>query len=317
MTSLNFSLSKALARSLQPEDEILITQLDHEANRGPWLALKEFGVRVRETRMKPDGTLDYDDLKEKLNERTALLAIGYASNALGTVNDLLPVREWTRQTDTLLLVDAVHFAPHFKIDVTELACDFLLCSAYKFYGPHVGILYSKPGLLDQLATDHLVTQESEAPFKIETGTLNHASLAGVAAAVDYLAMFGQGDSPRARIEQAMEQISAHEYNLFHKLYTGLSGIKGINIIGPPPDPDWHTPTVSFTTEGRTPAEVCRFLAAKSICAWDGHFYAQRAIEVLGLLQQGGVTRMGINLYTTLEEIEYTIECVDALGVNPK
>jgi cysteine desulfurase family protein (TIGR01976 family) len=317
MTTLNFSLSKALARFMDRDSEILITQLDHEANRGPWLALQEVGFTINEIRLQPDGTLDYADLQRKLNNNTALLAIGYASNALGTVNDLAKVRNWTRQTSTLLLVDAVHYAPHFKVDVSALDCDFLLCSAYKFYGPHVGILYSKPGLLDQLSTDRLVTQEDHAPYRIETGTLNHAALAGVIAAVDYLGSFGDGDTIRTKLEQAMTKISGYEHGLFHQLYTGLSEIAGVQVIGPEPDPDWHTPTISFTVEGFTPAEVCRFLASRSICAWDGHFYAQRAIEVLGLLPQGGVTRMGINMYTSREEVAYTIACIGALLAKDK
>ena len=315
MTTLNFSLSKALARFLDRKSEILITQLDHEANRGPWLTLKEWGFSIREVRLQEDGRLDYADLQQKLTEKTALIAIGLASNALGTVNDLKKVREWTLKTNTLLLVDAVHYVPHFGLDVQQLGCDFLLCSAYKFYGPHVGILYSRPDLLDQLNTDRLVTQESDAPYKIETGTLNHAALAGVAAAVDYLASFGQGTSLRTRLEHSMERISRYEYDLYHQLYHGLSEIKGLQIIGPPPDAVWHTPTISFTLEGHTAVEVCQFLATNSICAWDGHFYAKRAIQVLGLLDRGGVTRLGVNMYTSKEEVDYTIRCIKQLIIN--
>jgi selenocysteine lyase/cysteine desulfurase len=212
-----------------------------------------------------------------------------------------------------MLVDAVHYAPHFGIDVSKLDCDFLLCSAYKFYGPHVGILYSKPGLLDQLTTDRLATQEAEAPYKIETGTLNHAALAGVSAVVEYLASFGRGSSLRQQILDTMRQIRMHEFELYQKMVAGLSEIGGLKIIGPPPDREWHTPTIAFTLEGYNPLEVCEFLSTKAICAWDGHFYAQRAIEKLGLMEQGGVTRLGINMYTSLEEAEYTIDCVKLLA----
>ena len=159
MTTLNYSLSRAIGRVLQPGDEILITQLDHEANRGPWLALRENGVVVREVRMQPNGTLDYDDMANKLNERTRLVAMGYASNLFGTVNEVEKVRDMTYQNGSWLLLDAVHAAPHMTMDVGAVDCDFLLCSAYKFYGPHVGILYARPGLLDSLPTDRLRTQE--------------------------------------------------------------------------------------------------------------------------------------------------------------
>lgn len=314
MTTLNFSLSKALARFLPSGSKILITQLDHEANRGPWITLKEQGFVIEEIILEPDGKLDYDDFERKLNE-TSLVAISYASNAFGIVNNLTAVRERTRQTNTLMLVDAVHYAPHYNIDVASLDCDFLLCSAYKFYGPHVGILYSRPGLLDQLTTDRLITQEAEAPYKLETGTLNHAALAGVSAAVEYLASFGQGNSLRLRIIDGMSRIQRHEYNLYLQLYEGLTEVAGLTIIGPVPHPDWHTPTIAFTLAGYKPSEVCEFLANKAICAWDGHFYAQRAINVLGLMEQGGVTRLGINMYTTLEEVAYTVDCIKQLTIN--
>ncbi|MDH3708982.1 MAG: cysteine desulfurase-like protein [Cyclobacteriaceae bacterium] len=315
MTSLNYSLSKALARHLQPGQEILITQLDHEANRGPWLRLQEQGFTVKEVGLKDDGTLDYEDFKEKIGPQTGLVAVGYASNALGTVNDLPKITEWCRQHQAMLLVDAVHYAPHFKIDVKRLRCDFLLCSAYKFYGPHVGILYSRPELLDQLDTDRLRTQDQIAPYKIETGTLNHAALAGVTAAVRYLAGFGEGPTLTEQLQDAFTTIQQHEFQLTQQLYRGLEEIRGLQIVGPPLDPQHHTPTLSFTLEGYTPEQVCRELGNRNICAWDGHFYALRAIEVMGLLAQGGVTRLGISMYTTKEDIEYTIKCVTDLTVN--
>lgn len=317
MTTLNFSISKALARFIQLGSEIMITQLDHEANRGPWLNLKDYGFVIKEVNLLPDGTLDYDDFQSKLTEQTALVAVGYASNALGTVNDLSKISAWVRQTNSLLLVDAVHYAPHFSVDVAALDCDFLMCSAYKFYGPHVGILYTRPGLLDKLSTDRLTTQESRAPFRIETGTLNHASLAGVAATIDYLASFGAGPDLRSQLVDAMNTIRNQEYGLYKLMYDGLAAIPGLTIIGPPPDPNWHTPTISFTLDGFSPIKVCEFLASKSICAWDGHFYAQRAIEVLGLLDQGGVTRLGINMYNSDEEVDYTIQCLSQALENSK
>jgi cysteine desulfurase family protein (TIGR01976 family) len=312
MTSLNFSLSKALSRYLPKGSEILITQLDHEANRGPWLSMEENGFKVREVKMLANGTLDYQDFRAKLSSQTSLVAVGFASNALGTVNDLETIRSATKDTGTLMLVDAVHYAPHFSIDVVSLDCDMLLCSAYKFYGPHVGVLYCRPGLLDQLPTDRLVTQEPEAPYRIETGTLNHAALAGVTAAINYLESFGEGSDRRSRLRNAMQSISNHEYQMYQRMHQGLSLLPGITIIGTSPDPVWHTPTLALTLQGSTPVEVCDFLANKGICAWDGHFYAKRAIEVLGLSELGGVTRLGISMYTSTEEVDYTIQCLKEL-----
>jgi cysteine desulfurase family protein (TIGR01976 family) len=179
MTTLTFALAHAVARACAPGDEIVITQLDHEANRGPWLGLAERGLVVREVGLRPDGTLDADSLAAQVGPRTRLVAMGLASNALGTVNDVAVARELTRAVGAWLLLDAVHYAPHFAVDVAALDADFLLCSAYKFYGPHIGLLYCRPGLLDTLATDRLRTQDPSGPFRIETGTLNHAALAGV------------------------------------------------------------------------------------------------------------------------------------------
>lgn len=302
MTTLNFSLSKAIGRALRKGDEILITQLDHEANRGPWLALRERKITVKEILMKPDGTLDYDDVRRKINKRTRLVAMGMASNALGTVNDVHRVREWTAKVGAWLLVDAVHFAPHFLMDATSLDVDFLLCSAYKFYGPHVGILYARNGLLNQLQTDRLCTQDEQAPTRIETGTLNHAAIAGVKAAIEYLAGIGRGKTLRSKLSSAFETIHEHEIGLARKISDGLENFPGVTVYGPPFNSEKRAPTVSFTTDGLTAREVCVKLSEKGICAWDGHFYAVRAIEVLGLKKKGGVTRVGPLLYNTMDEV---------------
>lgn len=219
MTTLNFSLSKAIARELRDGDEILITQLDHEANRGPWLTLREKGVIVLEVELKKDGTLDYDDMRRKIGKRTHLVAMGMASNALGTVNDVSVARELSAKVGAWLLLDAVHSAPHFPIDVEALDSDFLLCSAYKFYGPHVGILYTREGLLNRLEPDRLRTQEDVAPYKLETGTLNHAAIAGVKAAIEYIASFGSGTTLRAKIVTAMQLVGEYEHSLARTLST--------------------------------------------------------------------------------------------------
>ncbi len=306
MTTLNFALARAMSRVLKPGDEVLITQLDHEANRGPWLTLRDFGVKVREVRLQANGVLDYEDFTNKVNENTRLVCMGMSANSIGTVNDFKFVRELTYRYNAWFLLDAVHYAPHFSIDVQDIGCDFLLCSAYKFYGPHVGILYCKPGLLDRLPTDRLRTAGQTAPDSIETGTLNHAAIAGVSAAVEFIASLGNGNSLREKLITAYHKISTHEFILASKLYAGLKQISGVTMIGQDFSSNSRTPTLSFTLDGKTPTQVCEQLAKKNICAWDGHFYAIRAIESLGLLERGGVTRMGISVYNTVDEIDFTL-----------
>jgi len=313
MTTLNFTLSRAIGRYLQPGDEILVTQLDHEANRGPWLALREQGISVREIAITPDATLDYHDLEEKLNENTRLVAVGFSSNAIGTVNDIERIRAMTYKVGAWLLVDAVHYAPHFPLDVTSLGLDFLLCSAYKFYGPHIGILYSREGLLDRLPVYTLRTQEQHAPYSIETGTLNHAAISGVKAAVEYVASFAkEGSSLRERIVSGMERIGAYEHLLARDIYQRISKFDRLKIVGPSMDVSRRCPTVSFTTEGMDPIQVCSMLNEKGICAWDGHFYALRPMEVLGLLEKGGVTRLGVSLYNTGQEVERLMDTLSEI-----
>jgi cysteine desulfurase family protein (TIGR01976 family) len=312
MTTLNFALARGIARSLQPGDEVIITQLDHEGNRGPWLMLREFGINVREVALLPNGTLDYADFESKINERTRVVAMGLASNALGTVNDVALARTLSYQFGAWLVLDAVHYAPHFSIDVQQLGCDFLLCSAYKFYGPHVGLLYSRPGNLDRLNTDRLRTTNQFAPEKIETGTLNHAAIAGVSAAIGFIATLGKGGTLREKLVAAYADIGDHEKGIAIQLHKGLRDMKDVKIAGP----DFSTrraPTVSFHHAKFTAAEVCRHLNRHNIFAWDGHFYAIRAIERLGLLEKGGVTRIGMAAYNTSEEVERTLEVLRELN----
>ncbi|MBP1655347.1 MAG: cysteine desulfurase family protein [Bacteroidetes bacterium] len=295
MTTLAFSLSRALVRSFRPGDEVLITQLDHEANRGPWLAMREHGIIVREIPVKADA------------------AMGWASNAFGTVNDVALARRLTYRVGALLLVDAVHYAPHFPIDVSAAGVDFLLCSAYKFYGPHVGILTCRDNLLDSLVADRLRTQDAVAPHRIETGTQNHAAIAGVTAAIEYIASLGQGETLRARIVSAMGMVGRHERALGQRLHAGLSAIAAVTVQGPPFTKTRRAPTVSFTVDGKRPEDVCAALGEKGICAWDGHFYAIRPVEILGLLERGGVTRVGVSLYTTDEDIDRLLHAVRAIA----
>lgn len=307
MTTLNYALSRAIGRKLKRGDEILITQLDHEANRGPWLALQDLGVVIKEVRLKKDGTLDYKDFESKINDKTKLVAMGWASNITGTVNDVKKIRQLTYQVGAYLLIDAVHYAAHFSMDVKALGCDFLLCSAYKFYGPHVGILYAKSGVLDSLPTDRLRTAYQHAPYSIETGTQNHAAFAGVSAAINFIKSYGKGKTTRTKLISAMSFIAKHENKLAKKLYNGLNKIKGVKILGPRFIASaQRAPTVSFYTPKLQAKELCTQLAANNICAWSGHFYAIKTTEVLGYLDKGGVTRMGISMYTTEAEIEKTL-----------
>lgn len=313
MTSLNYALSKAIGRALHAGDEILITQLDHESNRAPWLALRERGIVVREVAIRADATLDYADLASKINERTRLVAMGYASNLSGAVNDVALARQLSHRVGAWLLVDAVHYTPHFLPDVQQLGCDFLLCSAYKFYGPHVGILYARPGLLDRLQPDRLRTAYQHAPYSIETGTLNHAAMAGTGAAVDFMAGIGRGATLRAQLLSAFRKIGQHERQMLELLYEGLSKVKGLSIIGPSLDTPLRAPTLSMTVPGKRASEVCRLLAERNVCAWDGHFYAIRATEVLGILESGGVTRMGISAYTNKADIAAAVSAMEDIA----
>jgi cysteine desulfurase family protein (TIGR01976 family) len=314
MTTLNFALSGAIGRTLAAGDEVLITQLDHEANRGPWLALKERGVVVQEVRLLESGVLDVEDMAAKLSRRTKVFALGASSNALGTVNDLALARRLSREVGALLVIDAVHYAPHFPLDVVALDADFLLCSAYKFYGPHVGILYSKPGALERLPTSRLSVQDPAAPYRIETGTLNHAAIEGVRAAVEYLATWGAGTSLRERIVDAMTSISAYEHGLARACQEGLlRRIRGVKIWGPGFSSRARAPTVSITLERHSAEAAAVALGEQGICVWDGNFYAARAVEVLGLADRGGLLRIGVSMYSSVAEIIRLLDALERLG----
>ena len=311
MTTLNFQLARGLSKMFKEGDEVIITALDHEANRGPWKIFEEKGIKLIEINLLLNGELDYNDFENKINSKTVMIAMGMSSNALGTINDFERIRKLTLNKKILLLLDAVHYAPHFTIDVKSLKCDFLLCSAYKFYGPHVGLLYTKPDFLNKIDTDRLIVQEQDAPYKIETGTLNHAACNGVIKAIDFISSFGDGNSLREKIESSYLKISRHENKLASKLYSSLNQLKNIEVIGT----DFskrRAPTVSFVHKNKSPNEICKILASYNICAWDGHFYALKAIQDLDLEKIGGVTRLGVSLYNTEEEIDRTIEIISKI-----
>jgi cysteine desulfurase family protein (TIGR01976 family) len=313
MTSLNFALSAAIGRTLEVGDEVLITQLDHEANRGPWLRLEDRGVVIREVAMLQSGELDPEDLAAKITARTKLFALGASSNALGTVNDIALARRLTQRVGALLVIDAVHYAPHFPVDVTAMDVDFLLCSGYKFYGPHVGVLYSRPGALDRLPTDRLRTQDGAAPYRIESGTLNHAAIHGMRAAVEYIAAWGDGSSLRERIVEAMTGIGAYEHALARSYHDAVRRLPGVRVWGPDFTGRARAPTVSITLQGLTAAQAATALGDAGICVWDGDFYAARAVEVLGLAGRGGLLRTGISMYSTEEELRRLLAGIEALS----
>jgi cysteine desulfurase family protein (TIGR01976 family) len=312
MTTLAFSLSRAIGRTIRPGDEILITQLDHEANRGPWQSLQERGAVVREVPLLPTGELDYAQMRNLINEKTRLLALGCSSNAIGTVNNLALARELTRSAGAWLVLDAVHYVPHFPVDVQQLDPDFLLCSAYKFYGPHVGILYSRPGALDALPTDRLIVQDDTAPYRIETGTLNHPAIEGVGAAVDYLAGFGHGATRMDRVHDAIAAISLYEHKLGEYLWSALEELRGVRLWGVKFSTRLRAPTVSFTVDDVDPGVIAKSLDAVGICVWDGNFYAPRPVEILNIPGRA-LLRVGISMYNTQEEIDRLVACVAALA----
>src|ERR687888_1340059 len=288
MTTLTFAIARAIGRDLAPGDEVLCTVLDHDANIAPWLALEEErGVRVQLADMHPDdGTLNLADLERKLSSRTRLVAVTYASNALGTINDVARIATLAHDAGALVWIDAVHYAPHGLIDVAALDCDFLACSAYKFFGPHVGILYGKREHLERLRPYQVRPAADVTPSRWETGTLNHEGLAGVMNAVDYIASLGAGPevSRRSWIERAMGEIRAYERTLAERLITGLRSIAGCAIYGITDSARfaWPLPTVACRLEGYTPRQAAERLADEGIFVWDGNYYALAVMQRLGL-----------------------------------
>lgn len=310
MTTLNFALARALGRRLSPGDEVIVTELDHDANVSPWLSLQERGVKIRVWPVRLDDcSLDLGSLRSLLTDRTRVVAVGYASNAVGTVNDVPAIIEAAHAVGALVVVDAVHFAPHHAIDVQALDCDFLLCSAYKFFGPHVGVLYSRPGLLDELPTDRVRPQDPAAPTRIETGTLNHAALAGVTAAVDLIALFGSGADLRGRIVSAFTEIYPYEHALAGRLWHALEDVPGLRLYGQPVSSQLRSPTISFRLPEVAPEEAARRLGDEGLFVWDGDFYAVTLIERLGLAKIGGVVRVGMAPYITESEVDRLAQAV--------
>jgi cysteine desulfurase family protein (TIGR01976 family) len=303
MTTLTFHLARALGRAWGPEDEVVVTELDHHANIAPWRALeRERGVRVRVVRMNIEtGRLDWEDLERAIAARPRLLAIGAASNAIGTITDVSRAVEAARAAGALTFVDAVHYAPHVLVDARAIGCDFLSCSAYKFYGPHIGVLYARESLGRELDVPKLAPSPNNMPDRLETGTQNHEGIAGAAAAVDFLASLGgEGGGRRERLARAFAELHARGTRLAARLREGLERIPGARRYGAVEPP--YTPTVAFTVRGVAAESVVRHLVARGVFATHGDFYATTVVQRLGLAAEG-LVRAGCACYTTEDEVE--------------
>ena len=310
MTTLTFHLGRALGRMWSEGDEIIVTELDHHANIAPWRALAtDRGVVVRSARLIGEtAQIDYEHLASLVTERTKLIAVGGASNAVGTINDLARVRKIAKDAGAYMFVDAVHLAPHELVDVKAIDCDFLACSSYKFYGPHAGILYGRHELLDTLPFPKLAPAPDRAPERVETGTQNHEAIAGIRATIDFLASFGEGRTRRERLADFYRGVHAEGLRLTQMLWDALSANKRVRVYGPPPSKP-RTPTISFTIDGVGCDDIARALAKRAIFASSGDFYAATVCERYGL---ESLLRVGCACYTTEDEVRRLLEAVDSM-----
>jgi len=327
MTTLTFAMSRAIGRELGAGDEIVLTHLDHDANVSPWRALEERGVTIRMVEIQEeDCTLDMEDLASKITARTRLVAVGYASNAVGTINDVKEIVRLAHRHGAMAYIDAVHYAPHGAIDVRALDCDFLVCSTYKFFGPHMGVLYGKRENLQRLQPYKVRANTNAIPNRWEWGTLNHECIAGIAACVEYIADVGRGvlstqglphpsapsaeggnhgTSRRAAIEAAFAAFHEHERAMLERLMAGLKQISGAKIYGitDPARFDERCATFAVRIEGHTPLELATKLGERGFFTWDGNYYALNLTEHLDVEKSGGFLRIGLVHYNTLEEVD--------------
>ena len=318
MTSLTFSLSRALARTWKPGDEIVVTRLEHDANFTPWaLAARDAGATIRMVDIHPeDCTLDLDDFRSKINENTKLVAVGCASNAVGTINPVKEICGWAREVGALSFLDAVHYAPHALIDVADWGCDFLACSAYKFFGPHVGILYGRQELLESIQPYKLRPAPDDLPGRWMTGTQNHECIAGTLAAIEYLTEIGfdlEVDHMLPRrdaLQTAFKAVGDYERELVGRLIAGLQETKGVKIYGitDPSRFDERLPTLSFTRPSLSSREIARRLGEQGIFVWHGNYYALPLTETLGV-ESDGMVRVGIVHYNTADEVDRLLEAL--------
>jgi cysteine desulfurase family protein (TIGR01976 family) len=311
MTTITLGISRAIARELKPGDEILLTTLDHDANFSPWKALEEKGVVIRTVDIREaDCTLDLEDLKRKLSEKTKLVAVGYASNAVGTINPVAEITKLAHAAGALVYVDAVHYAPHGLIDVKALDYDFLVCSPYKFFGPHMGTLYGKREHLQRLRPYKVRPCTEQVPERWESGTQVHELIAGIGAAVEYLAELGRRSDPgvktrREALRSAYRATGAHEARLVWRLIDGLQSIAGVRIYGitDPQRAAERCSTISLRIGNQHPTAIATYLGERGIFTWDGNYYALNLTERLGVESLGGLLRVGLVHYNTMEEVE--------------
>ena len=311
MTTITYAISRAIARELNPGDEILLTTLDHDANYSPWKALEEKGVVIRQVDIREaDCTLDLAELKTKLNEKTRLVALGYASNSVGTINPVAEITRLTHAAGAMIYVDAVHYAPHGLIDVKALDCDFLVCSPYKFFGPHMGALYGKRQHLQSLRPYKVRPCTDQIPDCWESGTQIHELIAGIGAAVEYLAELGRrcdadAKTRREALAAAYRATVAHETGIIWRLISGLQSIPGVRIYGitDPQRSAERCSTLSLRIGDHHPTAIATFLGERGIFTWDGNYYALNLSERLGVESQGGMLRIGLVHYNTAEEVD--------------
>jgi cysteine desulfurase family protein (TIGR01976 family) len=313
MTTLNFHLSRALGRTLSAGDEIIVTELDHHANVDTWVELaKDRNLCIQTARMIPEtGQLDWDHFESLINARTRIVAVGAASNALGTVSDVRRAAKLAHEVNALMIVDGVHYTPHSLPDVRALDCDFFLCSAYKFYGPHVGILWGKKDLIEAIDFPRLRPAHHSSPEKVETGTLNHEGIVGAGAAVNFFAsLAGDGTSRRERLERSFDELHARGDALARELWEGLSQIDSVHLYGPTPDLP-RTSTIAFTVHGLQSRDVARRLSEHGLFCSHGDFYAMTVVQRLGLTNEG-LVRAGCAVYTSTDEVHRLMEAVRSM-----
>ena len=318
MTTLTFHLARALARTWRAGEEVVVTDSDHDANVMPWVrAARDAGCHVRRISVRPDASLDLHDAAQKITARTRLVAVGAASNLSGTIQPVARIAELARARGALTFVDAVHFAPHLRMALRDLQCDFLACSAYKFFGPHVGILWGRRALLEEIEADKVRPAADHGAEKWQTGTANFEGIAGVLAAIDYLQQLGQehgGPADRgAALDAAFAVIAQHERELCARLLHGLAAIPGTRVVGiaDPERVSERCPTVSFTHARRRPHELAQELAARHVHCWAGNSYAVALSQALGL-EPDGVLRLGLLHYNTVAEVDHVLAQLRAL-----
>ena len=321
MTTITFALARAIGRELRPGDEVVVTTLDHDANVAPWRALEEKGVVVRQVDIhESDCTLDMEDLKRKITSKTKIVAVGYASNAVGTINPVGEITSLAHAAGALMFVDAVHYAPHGPIDVRELNCDFLVCSPYKFFGPHMGTLYGKRELLQRFQPYKVRPAPDSLPDRWETGTQVQELIAGIGAAVDYLAELGRRCNPGATSRRdallaAYRATRQHEMALFSHLAEGLLAISGLRFFGisDPKRFQERCSTVSVRLGNHHPTDVAKFLGERGIFTWDGNYYALNLTERLGVESSGGLLRIGLVHYNTEQEVDRLLSALQQIA----